>query len=174
MIGNTARAGAAVLGHYVHRVNCTIADSTVTASRRYWDRGGAHWNHVPNAGAVHASGAAELINTIVWGNSCPGGSHDPFDCQYRGNMQATFSCIQTLRCFVGIGTTSADPKLENYRLKQDSPCIDAGTDFVDIDPFQPGRTALPLFDLGGSLRIVDGDGRSGAVVDMGAYEFQGG
>lgn len=172
MTGNSARLGSAVLGHYVRMVNCTVADNAVAAWRRYLVFPFS-WRYVPDGGAVHATGSAELTNTILWGNVCANGSDDPTDCQYRGSMRATYSCIQTLRFYVGIGTVASDPKLEDYRLRADSPCVDAGTNFVDIDPFTPGRTPLPRFDLGGGERVVDGDGRGGAVVDMGAYEQRG-
>ena len=47
-----------------------------------------------------------------------------------------------------------------YRLQKNSPCIDAGCNF-----------AVPKgVDLDGQTRIMDGDGDSFAIVDMGCYE----
>ena len=37
-----------------------------------------------------------------------------------------------------------------------------------------GFTRLPETDLGGNLRIVDGNDDGEAIVDMGAYEYQAG
>jgi hypothetical protein len=54
-----------------------------------------------------------------------------------------------------------DPSLSNYRLKQDSPALDAGDD---------GIAALLETDLDGLPRIVDGDGDAQPRVDMGAFE----
>ena len=55
-----------------------------------------------------------------------------------------------------------DPNNSDYHLQEDSPCIDAGTNEA------PG---LSEKDLDGNPRIVDGDGDSVTVVDMGVYEF---
>lgn len=60
----------------------------------------------------------------------------------------------------------ADPMfvdMGDYGLKAGSPCIDAGKN-VDW---------LPVYDMGGSSRITDGDGDNIYRVDMGAYEDTG-
>jgi hypothetical protein len=53
----------------------------------------------------------------------------------------------------------------DLRLAHDSPLIDAG------DPAFPSLPA-PYFDVRGLARKRDGDGVGGAVVDIGAYEYQ--
>jgi hypothetical protein len=56
------------------------------------------------------------------------------------------------------------PAGDDYRLREDSPCIDAGD-----------NSFLPLGiteDLDGNTRVVDGDGDTTATVDMGAFEYQ--
>jgi len=63
------------------------------------------------------------------------------------------------------GNVSANPEFvgtANFRLKGGSPAIDAG------DNSAPN---LPSKDLAGNPRIVNGNGLSSAIVDMGAYEF---
>ena len=63
------------------------------------------------------------------------------------------------------GNVSANPEFvgaANFRLKGGSPAIDAG------DNSAPN---LPSKDLAGNPRIINGDGLSSAIVDMGAYEF---
>ena len=62
------------------------------------------------------------------------------------------------------GNIFADPRFVNgqdrdFRLKPDSPCIDAGFNSPD----------LPQFDIAGMHRVIFG-GKS-LTVDMGAYEF---
>jgi parallel beta-helix repeat protein len=63
------------------------------------------------------------------------------------------------------GNVSTDPKFvgkSNFRLKDASPVIDAG------DNSAPD---LPSTDFAGNPRIIDSNGGSTAIVDMGAYEF---
>lgn len=50
-----------------------------------------------------------------------------------------------------------------YRLRHDSPLIDAGN---------PGSAPIPPNDFNGDPRIVDGNGDGNAVRDLGAYEYQ--
>lgn len=72
-----------------------------------------------------------------------------------------------------------DPELVDgwggdLRLQEGSPCIDAGISFVDTDPLDPATyVPLPLLDLGGGWRIIDGDSNGVPQVDIGAFEYQG-
>jgi len=51
-----------------------------------------------------------------------------------------------------------------YNLSSNSPCIDAG-------PLNLTGTLCPECDLGGCVRVWDGNGDQAAVVDMGAWEY---
>jgi len=87
------------------------------------------------------------------------------------------SCIQGLNQYSGAGNVLADDAFVdltrlNLRLKPQSVCVDAGSNFIDFDPGTVGFQPLPAFDLDGQPRIVDGDGDGNAVVDTGAYEVQ--
>ena len=68
--------------------------------------------------------------------------------------------------WVGEGNIDADPQFAfaaDFHLVPGSPCIDAGVN----DP----SGGLPAEDLDGNERLLDGDGNTSAVVDMGAFEF---
>ncbi|GJM21461.1 MAG: hypothetical protein DHS20C15_13760 [Planctomycetota bacterium] len=79
--------------------------------------------------------------------------------------------------FPGPGNDTADPLFVsllggNLRLSNNSPAIDTGYNFVDIDSEQPGAQSIEGVDLDGNPRIVNGDGFQDAVIDRGAYEAQ--
>ena len=68
--------------------------------------------------------------------------------------------------FSGIhGNISVNPAFvgaNNFRLKDGSPAIDVGSN---------SAPALPSKDFAGNPRIINGNGGTTAIVDMGAYEF---
>jgi hypothetical protein len=86
--------------------------------------------------------------------------------------------MEPIRFFArfGLDCIWEDPQLKDasgtLELESDSPCIDTGNTFVDADPLIPGYQALPVIDLAGASRIVDGDDDGISDVDMGAYEYQ--
>jgi predicted outer membrane repeat protein len=126
------------------------------------------------------SARASVENAVFWGNqTVPGWDPNPLDhTQIYGNVTVRNSCIQNLHHWFGNGNIGGDPKYVNeesgnLRLGSDSACIDRGANLVDWDPFEPGFQTLPEGDLDGMHRVVDGDGDGLAIVDMGAYEYQG-
>src|SRR5215469_12929394 len=68
--------------------------------------------------------------------------------------------------FSGIhGNISVNPEFvgtNNFRLKDGSPAIDAGSN---------SAPNLPSTDIASNPRIINGNGGTTAIVDMGAYEF---
>ena len=99
-----------------------------------------------------------IENCIVWGNA-PATGPQLVECSVP-----TYSCIQNWT-EGGEGNITADPLFANghggdYRLRPNSPCIDAG---------EPGGVWLPERDLAGTHRVLYGGRRF--AVDMGAYEF---
>ena len=103
-----------------------------------------------------------ITNSIIWNNqrgivTPRWGKSDRF----QPNPVVSYSDVE--RGYTGIGNIDADPSFVNpgkgdFRLKADSPVIDKGSNEAPD---------LPRTDLAGGSRIV------GAVVDMGAYEYQG-
>ena len=93
-----------------------------------------------------------ITNCILWGNG-----DDLVRCA------ATYSNIEDGD--EGKGNLSALPLFVggsegDYRLKPNSPCIDAGT-----------HKGIPTSDLQRNPRPVDGDGDRVAIADIGAYEY---
>ena len=129
--------------------NCTLRDNLVTGETAADPRGG---------GIYIGLADAEIANCIVWENSP--------DQVYNTNDQAQVTFCDVQGGFPGAGNLDADPAFAlegDAHLTPGSPCVDAG----DNSP----TGGLADTDLDGSPRLIDGDGDSAAVVDLGAYEF---
>ena len=120
--------------------NCTVVGNEQTSSSA---KGGGTYD-------------ATLANCIVWGNHGHSGDDD---ISIDGYVSASsrYCCSGSLAD--GIGNISADPCFLNpengdYRLKDVSPCVNAGDNSIVVD----------AYDLNGLSRVFDG------MVDIGAYE----
>lgn len=110
------------------------------------------------------NGAAGLniVNSILHGNRRGSGSS-----QIEGDA-ATVSYSLVEDGYPGTGNIDADPLLADrlagdWRLTAGSPCIDQGNN-VDVPvALVSDNEALP--------RVLDGDGNTSVVVDLGAYEY---
>ncbi|NLH18211.1 MAG: hypothetical protein GX455_16675 [Phycisphaerae bacterium] len=104
-----------------------------------------------------------IVNCVVWGNiSIDGSTALPVMKDiYPTATNVTNSCYSNAP--EANGNLSVDPQLgPGYSLKAGSPCIDAGTDTV---------VPLQAVDYRGVNRVLNGDGDSSAVTDMGAFEY---
>lgn len=95
------------------------------------------------AGGLDLSGAATVVNSIVWGNLAPIGA------QLRGAVAAVTHC-DVQGGWPGPGNIDADPEFVDsangdHRLGNGSPCIDAGDDLAP---------ALPPTDAEGEPRLA--------------------
>ncbi|MHC4618133.1 MAG: PKD domain-containing protein, partial [Planctomycetota bacterium] len=156
--GNYAgRFGGGVCYAWGTFTNCTIVANTSNITSAGW----------PGAGiAQTADFTGAFINCIIWANQPdqvrhPGqGWHNP-DPNWRP-ITIAYSCVFGM--LFGIGNISDDPLFVNpdandYRLRVDSPCINAG---------DPGFVPAPYeTDIDGEARVLAGR------VDMGADEFGG-
>ena len=135
LTGNNANAGGGAFGGMLS--NCTLSENQANSG------GGAD--------------SAILNNCIIYLNHAPTGENV--------NACTINYCDTAPLPDTGTGNIDADPVFvdvvgRNFRLTINSPCINAATNSLVVDP--------PDGDLDGNPRI------SGGRVDMGAYEFQGG
>jgi hypothetical protein len=98
----------------------------------------------------HGAGAANITT-----------SYSDYDPTNNADLGTTGSITQTNRTNLG-DARFVDAANDDYRLRHDSPLIDIG------EPVDPTTTV----DLGGGLRLVDGDQTGGARRDIGAFEYQ--
>jgi hypothetical protein len=114
-------------------------------------------NRGSTGGGLYFCGSI-IRNCIIWGTKAGTAGNQLDKCTLP-----SYCCIEGWTG-EGEGNIAADPRFlsaENgdFRLRADSPCIDAGFNHPD----------LPEFDIAGMRRIMFG-GKS-LTVDMGAYEF---
>jgi parallel beta-helix repeat protein len=142
-------------------INCTIADNNTS-----FYGGGI-------CCSAWGSNNPVLNNTILWGNTaasagnqvfCPGNSSVTLNyCTYdNGLNDIVDEGIVTSNNCISSDPAFADAANGDYRLRNISPCIDAGSSIlVSYD-----------CDLDGNPRLEDGDSDGTSAVDIGAYEYQ--
>jgi hypothetical protein len=104
-----------------------------------------------------------LINDIVWQNGSEPNKNIVSERGLEG-IEASYCCIEG--GFAGISNINCDPCFRNpdtndYHLKRDSNCIDAGDPLADYEDEN---------DIDGEVRIFDGDYNGTFIVDIGADE----
>ncbi|MCI5138427.1 MAG: hypothetical protein D3922_08425, partial [Candidatus Electrothrix sp. AR1] len=125
----------------------------------------------------YTAGLVNIYNNIFWGNT---GSNKGYELSVNRNypfgpdsVSNVFNNVfdQEDISFTGHNTVNnrednldidplfTNPTNGNYRLRADSPLIDAGLD---------SAPTLPVIDLDGKNRVIDGDNDGTAHVDIGA------
>ncbi len=137
----------------VNATNCTFYGNRATGPGTTAGKAGLIDSHI---------GSVTLNSCVLWANS-------PSQTEFTGSGIPRVNYSILPGGFQGEANISLDPQFTDpangdFRLKQQSPCIDAG------DPSY--ILWWDDFDLGGKPRLVDGNKDGTAVVDIGAYEFQ--
>lgn len=163
LIGNTGVTGGAITAFdagVLNVFNCTFVANDADAI----------------GGAIRraATTASVIVNNSIFTGNIPTASQVAIGGS--GTDEVNFSIVEGGYTAVGTGNFDADPMFVDasngdYSLLPGSPAIDAGSSVR----YQGG----PLSDLAGNVRGVDdpdtadaGEAIFGAVIDVGAYEFQ--
>jgi len=169
--GNVISGNFSESGGGLRDCNATIQNNVITGNSATLRGGGLHLcfgtiqnNTIArNAAASDGGGLYEcrgaIRNCIIWGNTAAGSGSQLLEC-----VAPTFSCIQYWNQG-GTGNVAENPEFVNpetgdYRLREASPCRDAGLKYYWF--------AWPQRDLDGNCRL------QGMRVDMGCYEYQAG
>jgi hypothetical protein len=123
------------------------------------------------AGMFDLMSSPTLVNGIVWGNnpdnildsdSSPTITYSDIEGGYPGEGNIDADPLFAAPISAGGVQSAARGDGGDYRLREASPAVDAGTNAaVTVD-----------IDLDGNTRVVDGNRDGKADVDMGAYECQ--
>ena len=183
--------GGAILNNGFCRVNncLLVANSAQNAGGAVYSAGAAFElvgstivQNVSNrvGGLYFTHGTIDATNNVIWGNTDRVGNNDQIYFP-GGNWVGNYNCIQNLdKGFGGSNSINVHPRFvdelgddnvpatgdENFRLLQQSPCIDVGDNSV----------VFITVDLAGNDRIINDPYTlpDALVVDMGAYEHVAG
>jgi hypothetical protein len=152
---NIIVANSAETGGGAHGCGSIASDGTISIS--HFSNNTVYGNRAAKAGGGLSESSVTIRNSVVWGNGAPEGA------QLHDSREMTYCCVLDLN-LPGEGNIGVAPRFVNaedgdFRLKPDSPCVDAGSNDRD----------LPETDIAGMHRIMYG-GKS-LTVDMGAYEY---
>jgi hypothetical protein len=156
--GNSASQGG---GLFNELSDPTLTNVTFSSNEATFD----------GAGMFNLMSRPTLVNGIVWGNnpdnildadSSPTITYSDIEGGYPGEGNIDADPLFAAPLSAGGVQSAAGADGGDYRLREASPAVDAGTNAaVTVDT-----------DLAGYTRVVDGNRDGKADVDMGAYECQ--
>lgn len=157
--------------------HCTLVHNTALSE------GGAIWN---GGGYSAEKGKVNISSCILWGNTAQNQKNQifsgtrysgPYISNYRAEVSVGYSLLegglQAIATEGDVKLTSGGHNLDtdpmfalqgDQHLLQGSPCIDSAN--PDISP--------PPGDIDGVPRLLDGDGDTISIADIGAYEYNPG
>jgi hypothetical protein len=161
--------------------NCVVADNV--AGDLADDRGGGAcgstlFNCTLTGNSASSGGGAAictLYNSIIYYNF----DFDNFGGNYSQGTILNYCCTSPLPTN-GVGNITGPPLFMDMaagdvRLREDSLCIDAGTNLVGLLAVEPWGGPFPYThdatDFLGNTRFIDGNGDGTVAWDIGAYEF---
>jgi hypothetical protein len=146
-------------GIYVFSHTATLVNNTFIGNGVF---GGIFGNH--GGGAYVSTYNTNIYNNIFWDNTAQNGADLYAHVSSQGNLfNNTFQDALIVGSFNQGNNIQQDCLLTpDFHLQAGSPCIDAGDN---------SAPELPTEDFEGDSRIIDGDGDSSAVVDIGADEY---
>lgn len=138
-----------------------VTNNTISGNTAQNDKGGLHID------LGSGTATANIYNNILWGNTSPGVGDlfiGDLDAVVNLNNNDLIDYIITDGAnFFESNNINEDPSLDiDLHLQVGSPCIDAGDN---------NAPEIPLTDLDGNDRIIDGNFDGTADVDMGAHEY---
>lgn len=147
--GNHAGWGGAAYMWGGKIVNCTMAGNTA---------------EFYGAAVYGGASSTQIINSIAWGNVGP--------TQLDGSFMTSYSIVEGGA--PGVGNRASDPRftapaLGDYSLRPGSPAIDAGLNPAVPAGVTTDKSGAPRFV--NDLMTADTGLGSGAIVDIGAFEF---
>jgi hypothetical protein len=143
--------------------NCTLTDNG-------WGASGSSLYNCTLTDNGYGAGACTLYNSIVYYNS--GGNYDEWTIM-------NFSCTTPIPTN-GVGNITGPPffmdmSAGDFRLWEESPCIDAGTNLVGFAATNQWEEFVAYTheptDMLGNTRFIDGNFDGTVAWDIGAYEF---
>jgi hypothetical protein len=194
LTGNStpARLGGGACGGTLY--NCTLTGNS-SGMYVYSGGGGASGSTLYNCTLTRNSAgyygggvaAGTLYNCVVYYNTAPNGPNYFIGVTEAGCEISTLlqhSCTTPLPTD-GVGNITGPPlfmdsEAGDFRLREDSPCIDAGTNLVGftmtMTNMDSGEVSVFAYshdatDIVGNTRFIDGNGDGKVAWDIGAYEF---
>ena len=163
-------ADGLTFGNTTSLTNCTMVLTKVGFTSTGNQGNFRFWNPAPHN--LHVQNCifqdARIVNSS---NQNPVGfSSHIILCNVSGTPGLVSSLILCPSNTVGF----VNPSLGDLRLTFDSPAVDSGFNDFDTRYHEFGVQPIPGIDLDGNLRFVNGRSLPTAIVDLGAYEYQGG